>query len=98
MQSNIKQRLDLLQAVIRVGDAVANRAWVLVDLVVVAALVGLVAEEVDGGVLDAIRLLGVGLEVAQAVGLIPAGGEDVEGNLAADGVTVSRLGIGYMRR
>lgn len=98
MQSNIKQRLDLLQTVIRVSDAVANRAWVLVDLVVVAALVGLVAEEVDGGVLDAIRLLGVGLEVAQTVGLIPAGGEDIERDLAANGVAVSQLAIDCIRR
>lgn len=66
----------------------ADRAWVLVDLVVVAALVGLVAKEVDGGVLDSVGLLGVLLEVSEAVGLIPAGGEDVERDLAADGVAV----------
>jgi uncharacterized membrane protein len=64
VQSNIKQRLDLLQAVIRVSDAVANCAWVLVDLVVISTLVGLVTEEVNGGVLNAIGLLGICLEVA----------------------------------
>ena len=65
----------------------ANSARVLEDLVVVAALVGLVAEEVDGAVLDAADLL-LGFDVLQAVGLVPASGEDVEGDLAADGVAV----------
>lgn len=56
-----------------------------VDLVVVAALEGLVTEEVDGGVGHAAGLPRVVLEVGEAVGLVPAGGEDVEGDLAADG-------------
>ena len=64
-----------------------DSARVLKDLVVVAALVSLVAEEVDGAVFDAADLL-FGLDVLQAVRLVPAGGEDVEGDLAADGVTV----------
>lgn len=68
-----------------------NRAWVLVDLVIIAALVRLVAKEVDGGVLNAIRLLGVGLEVSKAVSLVPAGWEDIEGDLTADGVAVFQL-------
>lgn len=63
----------------------ADCARVDVDLVVVAALKGLVAEEVDLGVLDAAGPLGVVLEVLEAVRLVPAGGEDVEGDLAADG-------------
>lgn len=88
----------MLEAVIGVGNTVADRARVLVDLVVVAALVGLVAEEVDGGVLDAIWLLGIGLEVLEAVGLVPAGWEDVEGDLTADGVAVLLLlELGRMR-
>lgn len=66
-----------------------NSPRILVNLVVVAALERLVAEEVDGGVLDAVGLLGLVLEVLQAVGLVPAGGEDVEGDLAADGEAVS---------
>ena len=65
----------------------ADGARVLEDLVVVAALVGLVAEEVDGVVLDATDLL-LGFDVLQAVGLVPASGEDVERDLAADGVAV----------
>jgi hypothetical protein len=42
---------------------------------------------VDVLVLDTRQLL-FGLEVAQTVGLVPARGEDVKGNLAADGVAV----------
>lgn len=58
------------------------------DLVVVAALEGLVAEEVDRLVLDAAWPLGLALQVLQAVGLVPAVGEDVEGDLATDGEPV----------
>jgi uncharacterized protein (UPF0210 family) len=70
---------------------VAGDARVTVDLPVVAALEGLVAEEVDRLVLDAAGFLGLILEVAQAVRLVPARGKDVEGELAADGITGSRL-------
>lgn len=78
----------------------ADGARVLEDLVVVAALVRLVAEEVDRAVLDAADLL-LGLDVLQAVCLVPAGGEDVEGDLAANGVAVERKGLlvnsGFLR-
>lgn len=63
-------------------------AGVGVDFVVVAALEGLVAEKVDGLVGDAVGLLGLVLEVLQAVGLVPAGGEDIEGDLATNGETI----------
>jgi hypothetical protein len=85
--SKVEQLLQLSNGLLRAGHAVANGARVLEDLVVVAALVGLVAEEVDGAVLDAADLL-LGFDVLQAVGLVPASGEDVEGDLAADGVAV----------
>lgn len=85
----IKQLPQLSHGVLRAGDAVADGARVLEDLVVVAALVRLVAEEVHGAVLDAAELL-LGLDVLQAVRLVPAGGEDVEGDLAADRVAVVR--------
>lgn len=83
----VEQLLQLSDSLLRAGHAVADSARVLEDLVVVAALVGLVAEEVDGAVLDAADLL-LGFDVLQAVGLVPASGEDVKGDLAADGVTV----------
>lgn len=59
-------------------------ALVLVNLVVVAALERLVAEEVDRRVVCAVRLLRLGLDVFQAIRLVPAGREDIKGNLAAD--------------
>jgi hypothetical protein len=70
---------------------VANRPWILKDLIVVTAFVGLVPEEVNGGILDSIRLLGVGFKVLQAVRLIPSGWEDVKRYLASNGVAISRL-------
>jgi hypothetical protein len=69
---------------------VAHSARVLENLVVVAALVRLVAKEVDSAVLDSRDLL-LGLDVLQAVSLVPAGGEDVEGDLAADRVAIARV-------
>jgi hypothetical protein len=69
---------------------VADGARVVVDFPVVAAGKGLVAEKVDGFVVDAGQVfggVGLGLDVAQAVGLVPTGGEDVEGDLAADGIS-----------
>ena len=88
--SKVEQLLQLSHGLLRAGHAVADGARVLEDLVVVAALVGLVAEEVDGAVLDAADLL-LGFDVLQAVGLVPAGREDVEGDLAADGVAVGEI-------
>lgn len=75
--------------VLGVFDRVALGARVAIDLVVVAALVRLVAEEVDGGVVDA-ALLGLALEVTQTVRLVPAVGEDVKGDLAANGKAIRR--------
>lgn len=81
---------ELLHRLLGPLDRVADRPGVLIDLVVVPALEGLVAEEVDRRVGNPSRLLGLVLEVFQAVGLVPAGGEDVEGDLAADGEAVWR--------
>lgn len=65
----------------------ADDAGVGVYLPVVAALKGLVSEEVDVLIGDAVGLLGFVLDVSEAVGLVPAVGEDIEGDLTADGVT-----------
>jgi hypothetical protein len=70
---------------------VPNGPLVLVNLIVVAADGRLVAKEVDGGVVDAVGLLGLVLEVREAVGLVPAVREDVKGDLATDGEAVLRL-------
>jgi hypothetical protein len=83
--------LDLSHGLVGVLHGVADGPWVRVDLVVVTALKGLVAEEVDGGIGDAAGLLGLVLEVLEAVPLVPARGEDVEGDLATDGEASPRL-------
>ena len=88
LPSQVKLLLDLLVAVVGSRDRVAHGAGVAEDLIVVAALEGLVAEEVDGLVLDA-ALLGLVLEVVEAIGLVPASGEDIEGDLATNGEAVS---------
>lgn len=88
-QSQIEQLLDLSHGFIRVVDRMSNGPRIGVDLVVVSSYIRLVAEEVDGGVLDAAGLLGFVLEVREAVRLVPALGEDVEGDLAADGVAIA---------
>ena len=88
----VEELLELLHRVVGPVDRVADGARVVVDLVVVAALGCLVAKEVDGSVLDAAGLLGLVLEVRQAEGLVPAGGEDIEGDLAADREAVIRRG------
>lgn len=82
---DVEQLLQDAHGVLGALDRVADGPGVAVDLEVVAALKGLVAEEVDVLVGDSVGLLGLVLEVLQAVGLVPAGGEDVEGDLATDG-------------
>lgn len=64
-----------------------NRPLILIDLIIVTTLVCLVTKEVDSGVLNTTLLLGLVLEMLEAVGLVPAIREDVEGDLAADGVS-----------
>lgn len=66
----------------------ADSPGIGVDLVVVAALKSLVTEEVNVLVGNAIGLLGLVLEVLEAVGLVPASREDVKGNLSTNGETV----------
>jgi len=44
----------------------------------------------DGLVLDARNVL-LSLDVLQAVSLVPASGEDVKGDLAADRVSIRRI-------
>lgn len=92
MYLEIKELLEDADGVLRAGDGVSDGAGVGVNLVVVAALEGLVAEEVDGVVGDAIGLLGLVLEVLEAVGLIPASGEDIKGDLASNG-EAARCGL-----
>lgn len=60
------------------------------NLVVISSRETLVAEEVNSLVLDAGNVF-LGLDVLQAVGLVPASREDIEGDLSSDRVPVSLL-------
>ena len=62
----------------------ANRSGILIDLVVIAALERLVAEEVDVLIIHSTGHVLVILDVLQAVRLVPARWEDVEGDLATE--------------
>jgi hypothetical protein len=74
--SKVEQLLELSGSVLGGLDAVADGTRVLVNLVVVTTLVCLVTEEVDRCVLGSVLLLG--LDVLQAVCLVPTSGENVE--------------------
>lgn len=56
--------------------------FIFKDLVVIAAFVSLVAKKVDSRVFDAGEVF-LRLKVFEAVGLVPAGREDIEGYLAS---------------
>ena len=62
----------------------ANCSRIAVDFIVVAALICLVAKEVDCSVVNPTRELGLVLEMLQAVCLIPTSTEDIEGYLTTD--------------
>ena len=66
-QSEVEHLPKLGHRVLRARDGVADRPGVLVDLVVVSALVGLVAKEVDRG--EALVL-----DVVERERLVPSGG------------------------
>ena len=71
-----------------------DRPRIFVDLVVVAALKTLVAEEVDVLVVNAREMLSricLSLYVLQAVSLVPTVGEDIEGDLAANGIASDQV-------
>lgn len=78
LQLQIKQLLENANRILGRLDSMANGARIAVDFPVVAALKGLVAEEVDVLVCDSAFFVGLVLEMLEAVGLVPASGEDVE--------------------
>lgn len=83
----IKHLFQDPNSIVRILDRMPRSPLVLIDLVIVTTLEGLVSKEMDGLVVDPGEVLGwIGfvLDMLQAVGLVPAVGEDVEGDLAAD--------------
>jgi hypothetical protein len=83
----VKNLLELLHGVLGAIDSVSNGAGVFINLIVVTSNESLVTEEVDGAVFDARDAL-LRLDVLQAVGLVPPGGEDIKGDLATDGISL----------
>lgn len=63
----------------------AYRSLIAVDFPVISTFESLVSEEVDGSILDASALL-FSFNVLEAVSLVPSGGENVERDLATDGI------------
>jgi hypothetical protein len=89
--SEIKQLLHLRIRICWVLNGMPNRPRVLINLVVITPLHRLVAEEMDSVVFYTIRQVGVVFDMTEAVGFVPAGGENVEGDLATDRVSVFSL-------
>ena len=89
--SKTKGLLQLLHGVLRSLDRVTNSPRVNVDLVIIATDKTLVTEEVNVLVFGATELL-FSLDMLQAVGLVPAGGENIERDLAANGKTRFQTG------
>jgi hypothetical protein len=85
---DVEELLEDAHGIFRTGNRMADSSGIGVDLVVVAALESLIAKEVNVLVSNAIGLLGLVLEVPEAVGLVPSSREYIEGNLTTDGEAV----------
>lgn len=70
----------------------SHRPLILINLIIIPPLIRLIPEEMNSRILDPADFFFF-CQVLQAVGLVPAGGEDVEGDLAADGETVGGEGV-----
>lgn len=55
MRSKIKHLLQKRDRLLRIVHVMADRPGILIDFIVVPTLESLVAEEVDGGVIHAVR-------------------------------------------
>jgi hypothetical protein len=72
-----------------------HRPSILINLKIITTVIRLVAEKVNRRIVHTIGQVLVGLDVTQTVRLVPAGREDVEGDLAADGVCEADVGEGF---
>lgn len=66
----------------------ANSSLIAKDFIVVSTFKALVTKEVNGGIFNSRDGL-LSFNVLKAVGLVPASGEDVEGDLSSNGVAIS---------
>jgi hypothetical protein len=78
-QSQVEKLLENPDGILRALDGMTGRPGILIYLIIITVLEALIAEKVDGLVVDTGNML-------QAVCLIPAVREDIEGDLAADRV------------
>jgi hypothetical protein len=80
----------LIQTILGIFDSMPNCPGVVVDFPIVTTRVSFVAKEVNGLVFDA-RDFFFSLNMVQAVSLVPASREDIEGNLTSNRVAVTKL-------
>lgn len=88
-QSQVKKLLENPDRVLWTLDSMTGRSGILVYLIIIAILEALIAEEVDGLVVNTRQMLtrvSFGLDMLQAVCFIPTVREDIEGDLASDRV------------
>jgi len=90
-----QQLLQLRIRVLRVLNLVPNRPLIAINLPIVTTRVRLVAKEVNLVVHHTAPAL-LFRNVLQAVCLIPADGEHVEGDLSADGVCEAEVGERFL--
>lgn len=74
---DVKNLLQNPHRIFRVLDRMPRRAFILVNLVIIPAFVGFVAEEMDSRVLDAREVL-LRRDMLQAVGFVPTGRENIK--------------------
>ena len=87
MSLQLKKLLQDSHRVLGVRHGMSDGPFIAVDFIIISTLVRLVAEEMDGAVVDAANRL-LGSNVLQTVRLIPAGGEDIEGDLTTNRISV----------
>lgn len=80
--SYLKHLLQDGHCLIGILHRVSSRSGIIVDLVVVSTLEGLITEEVNMLVVESTESL-LGFNMSEAVGLIPACWEYIEGDLTA---------------
>jgi hypothetical protein len=88
-QSQVEKLLENPDGILRALDGMTGRPGILIYLIIITVLEALIAEKVDGLVVDTGKMLSwvrFSLDMLQAVCLIPAVREDIEGDLAADRV------------
>lgn len=88
-RSDSEHLLQFPHRTLRTLNTVSHCPTVLIDLIIISTFVCLISKEMYSRVVNPADLL-LRFQVLQAVGLVPAGGEDVKGDLAADRVSIKQ--------